>query len=367
MKGLYIHIPFCLKKCNYCDFASYPSCISRSGEYILAVKNEMKQYKGERIDTVYFGGGTPTLLSAHELNSILDSVFSEFQLSPSAEITIEANPCTINKDKSSELKRMGFNRVSLGAQSFIDDELRLLGRKHSSIQTIEAYESLKSAGFNNISLDLMYALPNQTMESLSTSIGQLLKLKPQHISCYGLKIEEQTPFYGMLKKGEIKEKTDDEYADMYEVICDSLSYASYSQYELSNFSLPGFESKHNLKYWTNCEYIGIGLGASSYYKDKRYTHTTDFDKYLQNYENAEEFELLSDDKMSEYMFLSLRLTKRGAIKKEFESNFGVEINKAFPDAINKHLKTGMLLDLGDRYVLSPKAYYISNSVLCDFV
>lgn len=367
MKGLYIHIPFCIKKCNYCDFASYPSCISRADEYINALTGEMKKYKGEAIDTVYFGGGTPSLLESEQLCGIINSVFSNFNVSSDAEITIEANPCTVDKEKARQLKTMGFNRVSLGAQSFVDSELELLGRAHKAADIFHAYENLTSAGFNNISLDLMYALFNQSIKSLSTSISQMLKLKPKHLSCYGLKIEDGTPFSLMQKKGEIKEKSDDEYADMYELICESLIDAGYEQYELSNFSLPGFASRHNLKYWTCQEYIGLGLSASSYYKGKRYTHTPRFDKYLEIPQNIEEYELSNEDKMSEYMFLNLRLVNRGIVKKHFEKRFNKKIEDVFSEAIQKHLKLGTLLDLGDRYVLSKKAYYISNSVLCDFV
>lgn len=367
MKGLYIHIPFCIKKCNYCDFASYPSCISRAEEYTNALAMEMDKYKGEAIDTVYFGGGTPTLLDTACLDRLISCVFSKFNLNASAEITIEANPCTVNKEKSRELKKAGFNRVSLGAQSFIDSELMCLGRMHKASDTFYAYEHLTSAGFDNISLDLMYALPEQSFKSLSTSIAGMLNLRPKHLSCYGLKIEDGTVFSLMKENGEIKEKSDDEYADMYELICESFINAGYEQYELSNFSLPGFESKHNLKYWTCGEYIGIGLSASSYYKGKRYTHTPHFDKYLETIQNVEEFELSEKDKMSEYMFLNLRLVNRGAVKKDFETRFNKRIEDVFFAPIQKHLKLGTLLDLGDRYVLSKKAYYISNLVFRDFV
>lgn len=367
MKGLYIHIPFCIKKCNYCDFASYPSCISRADEYINALNGEMKKYEGEDINTVYFGGGTPSLLKSEQIGSVINSVFSKFNVSTDAEITIEINPCTVNKEKARQLKEMGFNRVSLGAQSFIDSELELLGRVHKASDTISAYDILATAGFDNISLDLMYALFNQSIKSLSTSITEMLKLKPKHLSCYGLKIEEGTEFSLMQKRGEIKEKSDDEYADMYDLICESFKDAGFIQYELSNFSLPGFESKHNIKYWTCGEYIGLGLSASSYYKGKRYTNTNQFDKYLETCETIEEFELSAEDKMSEYMFLNLRLVNRGAVKKDFENAFNKKIEDVFSAAIKKHLKLGTLLDLGNRYVLSKKAYYISNSVLCDFV
>ena len=367
MKGLYIHIPFCKKKCNYCDFASYPSCISRADEYIEALCREMQLYKGEKLNTIYFGGGTPSILSSLQLGKILNSVFGSFKVSQNAEITLEANPGTVDFKKAKEISSMGINRISLGAQSFSDSELKTLGRLHSSKDTLLAYSHFENAGITNISLDLMYALPGQTMSSLSTSIEQMLKLKPKHLSCYGLKIEDGTPFYSMLSKGEIKEKSDDEYADMYEMICRKFSSSGYVQYELSNFSIPDYESKHNVKYWSGKEYIGIGLGASSYYKDSRFTRTTDFNKYLNSFENSEFYKLSKEDKMSEYMFLSLRLTKRGAVKEEFKKLFGMNIESIYGGVISKHIKNGFILDTNDSYLLAPKAYYISNSVLCDFV
>jgi oxygen-independent coproporphyrinogen-3 oxidase len=213
----------------------------------------------------------------------------------------------------------------------------------------------------------MYALPGQSMDSLSTSLSQMLKLKPEHISCYGLKIEEGTPFYKMLSSGDICEKEDDEYADMYDMIRSVLLKNDYKQYELSNFSHQGYESKHNIKYWTLCDYIGIGLGASSLYKGKRFTRAFDFDSYLQSFENSEFCELSAEDSMSEYMILTLRLVNRGAHKKEFENLFGKSIEAVFGDALKKHIDSGFITDRGDSFVLSEKAYYISNSVLCDFI
>lgn len=367
MNGLYIHIPFCMRKCNYCDFASFPSLISKSDEYIEALCREMQLYRGEKVNTVYFGGGTPSVLSEEQLGRIMDSVNSVFDVAPDSEITLEANPGTVDEKKAKAMYNIGFNRISLGAQSFSDSELLMLGRLHTSEDTIRAYSCFADAGFNNISLDLMYAVPGQTMDTLSTSMSQMLKLKPQHISCYGLKIEEGTPFDAMLSKGEISEKSDDEYADMYEMICRELNNNGYIQYELSNFSLDSFHSKHNFKYWTMQDYIGLGLSAASCYGGKRYTRTSDYARYSQSFENSEEFELSQDDRMSEYMILSLRLVQRGAVKEEFENIFGISMDKVFGTQLSKHLATGMMLDMGDRYILAKKAYYISNSVLCDFI
>ena len=369
MKGIYVHIPFCKKKCNYCDFCSYPSLISKQDEYCNSLIKEANLYKNNGImaDTVYFGGGTPTLLSPDNIKRIADSIFASFNVMPNAEITIEANPCTVTGALARGLKSAGFNRVSLGAQSFSDLELSSLGRLHTSSDTEKSFKFLRDAGFSNISLDLMYAIPEQTMDTLSTSINRVLNLSPEHISCYGLKIEENTPFDVMLSRGEIAEKSDDEYADMYDLICKKLTGAGYVQYELSNFSKPGYESRHNLKYWQAEEYVGLGASAASFYNDERYTRTSDLSSYMTNFENAEKYSLSKEDKMSEFMFLSLRLTSLGASKAEFEKRFSKKIEEVFADAIKKHTKSGMLLDLGDRYVLSSKAYYISNSVLCDFV
>ncbi len=369
MKGIYIHIPYCIKKCNYCDFCSFPNMISHQGAYSDALKKEASSYRDDAVfaDTIYFGGGTPSLLDVKSIESIMKTVKSCFNIAPNAEITIESNPATITMDKAKELRNLGINRISLGAQSFIDAELETLGRAHCAHDIEKSFRILRQAGFSNISLDLMYAFPNQTMETLSESIKKITALHPEHISCYGLKIEEGTPFEKMLSKGQITEKSDDEYADMYNMILNELKKNGYSQYELSNFSLSGFESKHNLKYWIGKEYIGLGASASSLYKNIRFTNTYDYQKYIETFEKSEAQRLSKEEQMSEFMFLSLRLTSIGASKAEFEKRFGIPIDKAFSDAINKHITNGMLKDCGDRYVLAERAYYVSNSILCDFV
>ncbi len=369
MKGIYVHIPFCKRKCNYCDFCSYPLGKDIQTKYLNALIKEAGLYKNDKIcaDTLYFGGGTPSLIDTDSLSSVLDNMHSFFCISEKSEKTIEVNPCTIDEQKAKDLFSLGFNRVSIGAQSFLNDELKILGRLHTKEDTVRCFEILREAGFKNISLDLMYALPSQTMKSLEQSIDGILKLAPEHISCYGLKIEEGTVFKKMLNDGTLKEKTDDEYADMYELICSCLKENGYIQYELSNFSLPSKESKHNLKYWQNKEYIGLGASASSLYNKRRYTNTIDLDDYIKSFEKIEDTHLSKKEQMSEYMFLSLRLTKLGAEKKEFERRFGQTIESAFPDAIKKHAENGLLINLPDRYILAERAYYVSNSVLCDFV
>ena len=367
MNGLYIHIPFCYKKCNYCDFASYPGLLTNADDYIDALCREMQLYRGEKVNTIYFGGGTPSLLSEAQIGRIIDGINSVFDVASDSEITIEVNPCTAGEKKAKALRDMGFNRVSIGAQTFVDSELMSLGRLHNAEDTKKTFYDFRSAGFKNISLDLMYAIPGQNLKSLSTSLFGMLNLEPEHISCYGLKIEEGTPFASMLSKGELAEKSDDEYADMYEMICKNLTENGYLQYELSNFSKKDFESKHNIKYWTLNDYIGLGLAASSCYKGKRYTRTPDFKQYIKNFENTEFYKLSKEEKMSEFMILSLRLTNIGANKSLFKQMFSISIEEVFSLPLEKHLKGGFIIDRGDRYVLSKKAYYISNAILCDFI
>ena len=369
MRGIYIHVPFCIKKCNYCDFCSFPEMLSRQEEYTHTALGEMESYREENIkaDTLYFGGGTPSLLSLENISKLIEGARKNLGLSSHSEITLEANPCTVTEKKALDWKKLGINRISLGAQTFSDNELSILGRSHRSEETLRAFSQLRSAGFDNISLDLMYAIPGQDMESLKKTLYKFISLSPEHISSYGLKIEEGTPFYTMEKAGDIFSKSDEEYAQMYELIRKELSEAGYGQYELSNFSKPNRESRHNLKYWQGKEYIGIGPAASSFYLSKRFTHTPDFDAYVNSLENIEQYDLDKKDLMSEYMFLSLRLTRLGASKREFEERFSQTIEEVFGNSIQKHIDSGLLIDMKDRYVLADKAYYISNYVLCDFV
>lgn len=367
MLGLYVHIPFCAKKCNYCDFCSYDFSKSDVSVYTDKLCEELSLYKPEKIDTIYFGGGTPSVVPTDEVYRVMNAIDKKFYISKDSEITIEANPGTITVEKAKCYKKMGFNRVSLGAQSFLNSELKILGRIHSASDTLTSYDILRKSGFENISLDLMYAIPEQTKHTLSTSLNEVLNLCPEHISCYGLKIEDGTPFFDMAESGMITEQSDETYAEMYEIICEKTADFGYEQYELSNFSKPGFESRHNLKYWLGKEYIGIGVSAASYYSSKRYTRFPNMNSYLKNFENSECITLSDFDRMSEFMFLSLRLTKIGAQKDEFFKRFNRTVDSVFHTPLSKHIKSGMIIELDDRYVLSPKAYYISNSVLCDFV
>ncbi len=367
MKGLYIHIPFCISKCNYCDFASFSGKQHIMQKYTEHLCNEMSLYKGNSFDTVYIGGGTPTVLPNKNIEQIFSSIFNNFTLAQNCEITVEANPKTLDISKARILKSFGVNRISLGAQSMVDDELKMLGRIHTSHDLKQTVEIVRNAGISNISIDIMYALPGQTLNSISTTISQVLKLNPNHISCYGLKIEEGTPFHTMLVTGQITEIDDDLAADMYESIVYTLVSNGFEHYELSNFAKPGFESRHNIKYWNCTDYIGIGLGAASCNDGVRYTNASTFDDYFNKFTKAESCVLTENDKMSEFIILGLRLIKQGVNKQEFYNRFKKDIYDVFGDVINRHIKNNLLSDDGKTIVLTARAHYISNYVMSDFV
>ncbi len=372
MKGLYVHIPFCAKKCNYCDFASFGyKSIESEEKYTDALVREFEIISDNSlIDTVYIGGGTPTTLSLKGFEKVLRGIHKNFNIEPLKEFTVEANPLTVNEDSVKLLKEYGVNRISMGVQSANEDELKMLGRIHTFSEAVDTYNLLRKSGISNINLDLMFGLPYQDIKSLENSINKISELEPEHISCYGLKIEEGTPFYKMLLNGEIKETDDDLFADMYDLVKSSLKAKGLCQYEISNFSKQGFESNHNIKYWTQGEYFGAGLGASSFINGIRYTNTADFNEYI-NFDTA----VLRDESekmdkaglMSEYMILGLRLTEKGVNKYEFYNKFGVYADDIFKEQIEKYTKLGLLNSTPHKIVLTDKAYYVSNSILCDFM
>lgn len=367
MDGLYIHIPFCKTKCRYCDFASFSGKENLIDEYIGKLCLEMDEYHGHNFDTVYIGGGTPTVLNEKSFDILFENIYKKFNIRKNSEITVEANPKTINFEKVKVLKKLGVNRISLGAQSMIDEELKLLGRIHTSEDTVKTVEVIRKAGIDNISLDLMYALFNQTIKSLELSIDKILDLAPCHISCYGLNVEEGTPFYNMVQKGEFTQTDADITADMYDLIRNKLSDAGFEHYEISNFSKPGFASRHNSKYWQCVDYIGVGLGAASCFNGERYTNSDNFNGYFNGFEKLERYTLTKDEKMSEFIILGLRLINEGVSKVEFKNKFGVDIYDVFGDEIKKHINLNLLKDCGQNLVLTEKSYYISNYVMSDFV
>lgn len=363
MYGLYIHIPFCIKKCNYCDFVSFTEKDALFDEYIDALLLEAKEYETLSFDTVFIGGGTPTVLSPKQLERLLSGIRSTLKISDNAEFSIEANPKTLTEEKLITLYKNGVNRISIGVQSFIDSELSFLGRIHSSRDAISTIELAKKY-FDNFNLDLMFALPNQTKEDVLFSLKTAVSLSPAHISCYSLILEEGTPLFCEFEKGNLTLQDEDTDRNNFEAICNFLKENGYSRYEVSNFALDGFECRHNLKYWDCDEYIGLGLAAHSYFDGKRFYNTSDFKTYIEGNFHDEFITLSEKDKMSEFMIMGLRKTN-GIKISEFEKRFFKNPCNIYN--MEKFQKLGLIINDGEKIRLTERGMDVSNSVLCEFV
>lgn len=367
-RGLYIHIPFCKKKCAYCSFNSYDNLNHLIPDYTDALIKQINSLPIDEIDSVYIGGGTPSAVDAKYIEKIMNSVFSHFNVSQDAEITIEINPGTVSEEKLVSYKNAGINRISIGSQDFSDEGLKSLGRIHTAKDTEDAVNLVKKCGFSNFSLDLMYGISNQTIESLNESLKKAISLNPNHISTYALSIDEGTPLYESVKSGHFKSTTDEAYEEMYKFICAFLKENGYVQYELSNFAKEGYNSYHNTKYWKCLEYYGVGAGASGYIQKRRYTNEGNIKEYIENPLSFSEDEILTkEDEMKEFVILGLRL-KKGISKEEFSNKFSEDIYSVFENELKKHIETTKLIcDEGGRIFLNEKAYFISNYVLSDFI
>lgn len=358
--GIYVHIPFCIKKCNYCDFNSYDHKEEWKNAYVDALIQEIGAFcaDGYLVDSIFFGGGTPTTLSNSQLERILRTIFQKFSMEESAEITIESNPKTVKDYRS--LKEMGFNRLSIGMQSANEEELKKLGRIHTFQDFVESYEKARKV-FANINIDTMFSLPDQTIDKWAYTLEQVNILQPAHISAYSLKIEEGTPF-SKLKLALPDEETD---RQMYNLASEMLT--GYNRYEISNFAKEGMECKHNLKYWLRMDYVGFGAGAHSNLDDLRYSNIEDLDTYIKAQNKvAGKCKLTQRDQMSEFMFLGLRLTA-GIDERDFEKAFHKEITEVFALPIQKHLGLETLAYHNGRYSLTEYGVDVSNVVLSDFL
>lgn len=366
MKGLYIHIPFCIKKCKYCDFSSFSACEKEKADYLCALFLEMEKYKGESVDTIFIGGGTPTSLSKEQLELLLINIQKNFLLAKFCEFTVEANPKTIDDKKLEILKKYGVNRLSIGVQSFDDGELLALGRIHTGAEAEETIRLAKRY-FDNISIDLMCAIPNQTKQSFKRTLDKAFLLNPNHISCYSLILEEGTLLFDEYEKGNLNLPDEDDEREIYEIACREMENHGYLQYEISNFAKMGFESRHNTKYWQCREYIGIGLSAHSYIDGVRFSNTDDFSSYVNGEFASGEREVLSkEDMMSEYMILGLRMTD-GVSKMSFRQMFNEDLEKIFEKPLLKFKKMGMIEEKGDKIRLSRQGISVSNQILCEFI
>ena len=356
---VYIHIPFCEKKCNYCAFCSF-NLLKKKNIYIEALLNEIKfYYKNEQLKTIYFGGGTPSVLDSKDIKKILDC----FNFNSDTEITLELNPHNTDVKKLQELKDIGINRLSIGVQNFDDKILKEIGRTHSSKEIFETIENIKKTNLENYSIDLMYGLPNQTISRWETTIETALSLNPKHISLYGLKIEAGTYFAHNMPKNL---PSQDKQALMYELAIKKLS-KKFLHYEFSNFALnDSFISRHNSAYWQCKNYYGFGLSASGYIENKRYTNTFNFNKYIQN-PIQKEYEILTHENLiEEEIFLGLRLTK-GINFNQINQKFNIDINKKYSKIFNKYINQGLMEKTQNGVKLTIEGILLSNEILCDFI
>ena len=359
--GLYIHIPFCKSKCAYCDFYSLAHSEEKMDAYCAALCCHLRKAAPDAaehpVDTVYFGGGTPSYLGAERLTALLESVRSNYRILPDAEITLEANPDSARDAAALRtLRAAGFNRLSLGAQSFDDAELRSVGRIHTSEEIAQAVRAAREAGFDNLSLDLIYGLPRQTMVRWRENLAAAIALDPEHLSCYGLKVEEGTPLYVRRESAQLPD--DDAQADFYIETVRILKEHGYTQYEISNFSKAGRESRHNLKYWTLGEYLGFGPGAHSDFGGRRFAVARDLDTYLSGQiRYSEDRAINAQERREEYLMLGLR-TVRGIAAQETDAPF---------DGVESVLRTcgqhGLAEYTAGRWHLTPQGFLVSNSII----
>lgn len=384
--GIYIHIPFCISKCKYCDFLSFPMDEISRENYTQALLREIDGFECANkynVVSIFIGGGTPTVSEKSQLTRILDKIYDKFDVADDAEITIECNPKTADLNKMKAIRNAGVNRLSIGVQAMEDRFLRVLGRVHEVEDVYDTFSIAKQAGFTNINADLMFSLPGQTVEDWEYTLEETLKLNPTHISAYSLIIEENTPFYdkyhdAMCKRNDGEEQdilpTEDDEVKMYELTQKILKEKGFEQYEVSNFAKPGCESVHNDGYWTRRAYIGFGLGAASLIDETRYENTRDFKFYLENSYNIwnENFstdagERLSlDDSMAETMFLGLR-RKHGVSISCFRNKFDIDIMDVYGAVIKKQQEAGLLCVDKDEIFLTKKGNLISNICLAEYL
>lgn len=345
--SLYIHIPFCVRKCGYCDFLSAPADEKARDRYVQALLMEIERYRGtetadRKIKTLYIGGGTPSILSVNQLDCIIQKVKCIFNFFHNIEASMEMNPGTASKEKCRALYQMGINRLSIGLQSTNDKELKTLGRIHSYEDFINTYTWCREAGFQNINVDLMAALPYQTVESYTTGLRKIIRLAPEHISAYSLILEEGTPFYQKYNSGCYPLPDEEQERLMYRETEQILAQAGYERYEISNYAKKGYACRHNLVYWQGGDYLGLGLGSSSYMDGVRFHNTTDFNTYVNQGAYVEDREELSvQAKMEEFMFLGLRVMA-GVSGTEFEKRFGKTMEDVYGDILRKHEEEGLL-------------------------
>jgi len=365
--SLYIHIPFCIQKCRYCDFLSFPADEDTKRKYVSMLIEEIvdraQNLEGRNVITVYIGGGTPSTLPAGCIAQILDMVHKAFDVTEDAEITIEINPGTVDEDKLKEYLEAGVNRLSIGLQSTHDRELEMLGRIHTYSEFESTYELARRLGFTNINVDLISALPFQKTEDFKCSLERVIALRPEHISAYSLQLEEET--YLFEHRDDYSFPTEEEDREMYYLTENMLEEAGYHRYEISNYSLEGYESRHNSIYWTRGNYLGVGLGAASLMDEVRMANTDSMFVYMKGFDVAENHALTRRDRMEEFMFLGLRLTA-GVDPEDFYREFGERPETVFAKALDR-LKKEQLIVTEPKIKLTKLGLDVSNYVFEQFL
>jgi len=368
---IYIHIPFCVSKCKYCDFKSAPSCPKERSDYVESLCDKIRSYgefaKAYRVVSIFVGGGTPSILEVWQMKEIFRAIKETFQLtigeeSDVVEITLEMNPGTVTAEKLTSYRECGVNRLSIGLQSVNNHELKALGRIHTYEEFLETYYLAREAGFENINIDLISAIPYQTVESWKETLKRVVALEPEHISAYSLIIEEGTPFYERYGEGNHEDElpSEEDERQMYHDTKELLAAHGYERYEISNYAKPGYECRHNLGYWERCEYLGIGVGAASLIRNERWSQGDSLD------EEPEVEELTRENEMEEFMFLGLRKMQGVSVQKFYEL-FSVSMEKVYGDVIASMKVKGLLEETGGYVKLTEAGIDVSNYVLSEFI
>ena len=367
---LYVHIPFCIRKCAYCDFVSGPGTKAMQKEYeeaLLAEIDAAEETAEREVISVFFGGGTPSAVDAGMLARVMEKLRSKYVFSEDAEITLEANPGTLDAEKLKCYRKSGFNRISIGCQSVHDEELKRLGRIHTFAEFQESFALARDAGFANINVDLMSGLPEQSEEKWEESLRTIAELSPEHISAYSLIVEPGTPF----AEQKLDLPDEDTEREMYARTAEILAEYGFFQYEISNYARKGRECRHNVGYWTRQDYLGFGLGAASLYGNHRFANTVDWNRYLENSSDPEQIRekepvLTTEDEMAEFMFLGLRMT-RGIARTDFARTFGCPVEKIYGEVLDRYMAMGMLPEKEDRIFLTRPGIHVSNQIMAEFL
>ena len=371
--SIYIHIPFCATKCYYCAFNTYTFHKEQAKAYLTALRTEMELYAAETdpLQTIFIGGGTPSILSANALAQLFADIYQHFQITPDAEITIECNPGTVDAEKLRVMQDNGVNRLSFGLQAMQDDTLKQLGRIHTVVEFLESYHLAREHRFKNINIDLIFALPDQTMEAWHHTLNEVIALEPEHISAYNLVMEETTPFYEWWQAGELQLPTEDIEADMFQYTIQTLTSHGYTHYEICNFAKPNHFARHNLVYWDNQPCIGLGVGACGYINGMRYANIRGIAPYInklskRNKPIADTEHLTGDAEKAETLMLALR-KREGISLDAYQNRFNEDIQDTFGDTLKKWIDQELLERTATHLRLTPRGLFLANEIFIELM